>query len=224
MTKARFISACDRFARITAVYPKEPLGWSGYAIALEKIGAYKTSAKAVAMELKTDTKMDAGERGMLAEHEKDLLENPPVTKKKLNESLKGRYTAFAGGSLNGGNGASSIYSFGGQVGKFFTNNLNISLDCSFSSVTHLTTGLGERWFIPLPIPAAISLTAGSRVEYDSTPTTGNGNIGLIVSPGLSFFIGNGSFDIFVDFGVAGAQQGTETFNMGYTFFVGGTGT
>ena len=223
MEKSRFISACDRFARLTAVYPKEPLGWSGYAIALENIGAFKTAAKAVAMELNTDTRMDAGEHALLVQHEKELIENPPVTKKKLNESLKGRYTALADGSLSGGNGASSTYSFGGQVGKFFTNTLNVSLDLSFSSVTHLTTGIGERWFFSLPVPGAVSLTAGSRIEYDSTPSTGTGNVGLLLSPGLSFFIGNGSLDMFVDFGVAGAQKGTETFTMGYTFFFGGAG-
>jgi tetratricopeptide (TPR) repeat protein len=222
MRRSRFITALDRFSRLSALYPKDPLVWSGYAVALEKIGAYKTAAKAVAMELSTDTALEAGERDLLVEHIRELDERPPLEKKKLNEVLQGRYSAFVGGSLNGASGVPLTYSFSAQAGKFFTNYLNLSVDTAYSTSTHLVLGLGERLYVPMPITAPLSLTLGSRVEYDSTPSAaGAGNVGFVASPGLSYFIGTGSFDIFVDLGVAGSQKGTETLSVGYTFLMGG---
>lgn len=221
MAKSRFVSALDRFARLTATYPREPLGWAGYAIALEKVGAYRTSARAVAMEVALDSAIDPLERAEATEHEKDLQAMPPLAAKKFNESLEGRYTAFAGGSLNGGDGASVTGSVRAQLGKFVTHNLNLSADIGYSSLTGFEVGAGERWYFALPLRVPLSLTAGSRVEFDSAPASGSGDVGLILSPGVSWFVGGGSLDLFVDFGVAGAESGTETLSLGYTFYFGG---
>ena len=222
LEKSRFISALDRFARITAVYPKESLGWAGYAVALEKVGAYKTSAKAVGKEIALSPHMDADTQAHLVAHQKDLLELPPLEKKKLNQSLQGRYTAFIGGSLSGGNGTSTTRSLSAQLGKFFTNNLNLSLDFSDSSASNAAIGLGGRLYIPLPVDAPLSLTLGSRLEYDTVAPVGAGHFGWVVSPGLSEFVGTGSLDLFYDYGVSGSQKGTKTLSLGYTFYFGGT--
>jgi hypothetical protein len=221
MSKARFITALDRFARLTAVYPKEPLGWSGYSVALEKVGAYKTASKAAAMELALSPGLDTDARGLIADHISELDAHSPLVQKKLNESLQGRYTAYIGGSLNGASGATSTYAVSGQLGKFFTNNVNLSLDASYSSAFHAIAGLGGRFYLPIPIRVPLSLTLGTRAEYDSIPSSGTSNLGFIVSPGISYFIGAGSFDVFFDIGVAGAQKGTETLSVGYTFLIGG---
>ena len=217
MEKARYISALDRFARITAIYPSEPLGWAGYAIALEKIGAFQTSAKAVAMEMAVSPQMETDTRASLTDYQNDLLALPPVAKKKFSQSLQGRYMAFVGGSYSGGKGAPQSLNLMGQMGKFLTNYFNVSIDYAYSSENGSVYGLGERLYYHLPI----SLTLGSRIEGTSVAAN-ESHLGLVVSPGLSyFFASGGSIDLFYDFGISGSQKNRKTLSLGFTSYFGG---
>ncbi|MEK7747092.1 MAG: hypothetical protein AAB576_10525, partial [Elusimicrobiota bacterium] len=48
----RYLAAAVRFDEITRKRPEEALGWAGYAVALERIGAYRTAAAAAREDIR----------------------------------------------------------------------------------------------------------------------------------------------------------------------------
>jgi len=242
LMQRRYASAVDRFHRMTKKYPSERQAWAGYAIALESIGAYKAAARAVAKDIKLSelsapsVRPDAKTRDMLISHQKELearpaLETPtetPTQKKKANDFLKGRYLVFFGGSVNHTSTTTSdtIINLNARAGKFLTNQFDVGLNASLisgyssSDYNGVSVGISARYLTPLPVTAPLSFTLGTRLQYTPGPTTDKTSIYL--SPGLSYFLSDGSLDLTLDLGLAGPLKNTRTISVGYTMYLGGT--
>lgn len=219
MWQARYATAVDRLAHLTARYPKESMGWAAYSIALEKLGAYRTAAWAAGKEAALATDADAGTRAMLVKRQRELAARAPVGRIKPNEGLSGAYTAFAGGGFNRSSGSTS-YAFNLQAGKFVADRINLSLATGYSNTSRFSIGVTGRYHQPLPGAAPVNLTGGAKVDYLSSAST----LSLLLSPGASYFLRESSIDAFLDIGVLGSQKGVITFSVGYTVYFRGVGT
>jgi len=221
----RFASAAERFAGIVRKYPDEQMSWAGYAIALEKLGAFKTAAKAVAKDLELGKKEDEETRKLLAAHKAELAARGPVEPEpvKLNKMLKGRYLAFFGLNYTH-TGEVSILNLNTRVGKFLTNRIDVGASAGYTSgydnsdYNGLSLGLSGRYSQPLPLSMPLNATAGARLQYQPGPED---NFATVLSPGLSYVLANGSLDLFLDFALSGPQKGTQTLSLGYTIYFGG---
>lgn len=224
----RFVSAAARFDAIVRAYRSAQLPWAGYAIALEKLGAFKAAAKAVAKDIELGERESQETRTLLAEHKTELEARPPVTPaptKKLNKMLKGRYLAFFGLSYIHTE-TDSIFNTQTRLGKFLTNRFDVSAGVGFttgydiSDFNGLNFGIAGRYSKPLPTAMPLNLTASTRLEYQPGPED---NFAIVISPGLSYVLTSGAIDLYVDFSLTGPNKGTQTISMGYTVYFGGAG-
>ena len=149
------------------------------------------------------------------------LETPPKT--KANEMLKGRYLVFFGGSVNHTTSA-TIINLNGRAGKFLTNHIDAAINVglisgnSSSDYNGATFGVSGRYLTPLPIEAPLSFALGARLQYAPGPAD---QTTIYLSPGLSYFLPNGSLDLTLDLGLAGPLKDTKTISVGYTMYLGG---
>jgi tetratricopeptide (TPR) repeat protein len=221
MQRGRYITAADRLGRAVASNPKDPMAWSGYAIALENLGAYHSAARAVAAELYLAGNSSGGEdRRLLEEHKAELERRLPLARPEgIENALAGRYTLFAGGSLSGGNGSDTIFTVQAQAGKFLTNRFNVLLSTGYAKSTGVALSAGGRYYQPLGT-APVRFTAGSRLEFDTGASSDK--LSLIASPGLSWFIRTSSLDLVYDWGLTGSLKGAKTATVGFTMYFGGS--
>jgi tetratricopeptide (TPR) repeat protein len=217
--QARYATAVDRLARLTARHPREPMGWAAYSIALEKLGAYKTSARMAANELPLVSDADPETRALLTERQAELVSRPRAGPLKANEALKGMFTAYAGGGISRASGTTD-YAFNLQAGKFVTDRLNLGVGTGYAKATDFSIGVTGRYHQPIPGETPVNLTGGARIDYVSSPST----FSILLSPGASYFIRESSIDAFLDVGVVGSQKGVVTFSLGYTLYFRGIGT
>lgn len=228
LMQRRYASAVERYHLLTKAYPNEKYVWAGYAIALESIGAYKASAQAVEKDIKLSGKSDEKIREMMISHKKELEARAPLEtpneKKKANSYLKGRYLIFFGGSVN--RTTSDTYvNINGRAGKFLTDHVDVGINAGFitgysnSDYNGLSFGISGRYLTPLPVSAPLSFAIGTRLQYAPSPSSDKTSIYL--SPGLSYFLQNGSIDLTVDLGLAGPLKDTKTISVGYTMYIGG---
>ncbi|MEF3280664.1 MAG: tetratricopeptide repeat protein [Elusimicrobiota bacterium] len=228
MRQSRYASAIDAFGRIIKKWPDEYMGYSGYAIALEKIGAYKTASKAVEMAVllmkKNGKPINIIRK--FSEYGEELKNKPPLVEKKLkdiNMALKGKYFAFAGGNFTHTE-TDSVFNINTRLGKFITNNFDLSLNLGFttgyeiSDYNGLSIGVSGRLNKPITQYSPIRLTAAARLALEPSPED---NFSFILSPGLSYFTPSGSIDVFVDFNLTGPYKGTQVLSIGYTTYFGG---
>jgi tetratricopeptide (TPR) repeat protein len=226
LLQRRYASSVDRYSRLTKKYPREHYVWAGYAIALESIGAYKAASQAVAKDIELSKDADEKTRNMMLAHKKELEERPalaPHEKAKANEMLEGRYLVFFGGSISHMTD-DTIINISGRAGKFLTNNFDIGINAglisgnSNSDYNGVSLGLSARYLTPLPVAAPLSFVMGARVQYAPAPSD---QTTIYASPGLSYFLENGSIDLTVDFGLSGPLKDTRTVSLGYTMYLGG---
>lgn len=222
----RYASAAARFAAIVRAYPDEQLPWAGYAITLEKLGAFKAAAKAVEKDIKLGKGDDQETVALRTEHKSELEARPPVTYNpapKLNEMLKGRYLAFLGLNYTHTE-AASIINLNTRLGKFLTNRIDAGATAGFTSgyddsdYNGLSFGVSGRYNKPLPVSLPLSFTSGARLEYRPGPEN---NFAVVLSPGLSYVLANGALDLYLDFALTGPSKGTQTISLGYTIYFGG---
>ncbi|MBI4655640.1 MAG: hypothetical protein HY746_02715 [Elusimicrobia bacterium] len=220
MAQKRYAQSIVMFDRVCRIAPDKSLCHAGYAIALEKIGAYKTSA----IEAKKDLELSES-----AEHKKTAsayiaeLENRPRLKypEMSKARFKGRYLAHLGGSLNR-NSQGTLYSFRGRAGKFITDRLDISANIALdggnsdSDYNGLAIGAGLRYNAPVKF-APFNATFGAKIERVPGP---DDNLIFFVSPGASYFMKESSIDLFVDFALSGPYNGSNTISLGYTVYFG----
>ena len=227
MLQRRYVSAADRFHRLTEVYPKERLAWAGYSIALENLGAYKAAAKAVAQDVALRaSSADAKALQLAQNHQKELESRPPFSTeqpKKAADTLKGRYLAFFGGNFTHTSGQ-SLTNLNGRLGKFLTNRIDVGANAGWITgnsnhdLNGLTAGISGRYNTPIVNDFPLNLTAAARVEYDPAPSD---NLALILSPGLSHFTQSGSIDLYLDYALTGPIKHSATLSLGYTAYFGG---
>jgi len=222
----RYASAAARFAAIVRAYPDEQLPWAGYAIVLEKLGAFKAAAKAVEKDLKLGKEEDPETVNLRTEHKAELEARPPVTYNpapKVNEMLKGRYLAFLGLNYSHTE-ATSIVNLNTRLGKFLTNRIDAGATAGFTSgyddsdYNGLSFGVSGRYNKPLPVSMPLNFTAGARFEYQPGPEN---NFAIVLSPGLSYVLANGALDLYLDLALTGPSKGTQTISLGYTIYFGG---
>ena len=228
ISQRRFASAAVHFAAIVRAYPEEQRPWAGYAIVLEKLGAFKAAAKAVEKDLKLGKQEDPETVKLLTEHKAELEARSPVTytpAPKLNEMLKGRYLSFFGLSYNHSE-ATSIFNLNTRMGKFLTNRFDVGATAGLTSgyddkdYNGLSFGVSGRYNKPLPVSMPLNLTAGARFEYQPGP---NDNFAMVLTPGLSYVLANGALDLYLDFSLTGPNKGSQTLSLGYSVYFGGAG-
>lgn len=229
MLQRRFYTAVDRFQRLAAGHPNEPRVYAGYAIALEKIGAYRKAARAVARSMELEGPALTGEKRDDFESHKQELEARPQAPppsvslaKRANRTLKGRYLAFVGGNINR-TARNTVSNLNTRVGKFFTNRFDAGVTAGYTAgnipkkYRGASFGLAGRYHQPLPVPAPLNATFGSRVEYQPRPDK---KTAVIVSPGLSWVQETGSLDLFYEYGISGRLKKTSSISLGYTVYFG----
>lgn len=220
----RYVTASDRLMRLTREYPESAVAWAGYSLPLEKLGAYKTAAAAVAKDRelsKGDSEADVNAKSA---HQSELEARPPFqvqiapVEEKPKNSLKDRVFLFLGGNLSRYSEISS-YSINMRTGRFITEVFDVAVDAGYTKGSGgLDSGGSIRWRIPLWHEAPLSLTAGSRIMYTASS---QGGFSAIASPGISLFTGAGAIDISWDAGLQGPMVGTRTISAGYTAYFGG---
>jgi hypothetical protein len=192
----------------------------GYALALERLGAYKAAAAAASknLSLYKDPEPQAITRAFI----EDLNKRPALKLSSGDKpTFKGRYLLFAGGSLNRSDDR-TYYSFSTRVGKFLSERLDVSASAALnggnevSDYNGLTLGAVGRYNTPLSF-APFNLTLAAKGERIPAPEK---NFTFLLSPGLSYFIKDSSIDLFFDVAMTGPYSGSVTLSLGYTIYFG----
>ena len=221
MAQRRYVQAVIMFDSLCKANPRVARCWAGYAISLEKTGAYKAAARAVAADMALTDSTE--HRTMAAEYKAQLEKQPPLEYNSLKLSLKGRYLAYVGGGLNSSSGQ-DIYNINTRVGKFLNDRFDASVTAGLSGgyatqdYNGISLGISGRYNTPLPIAMPLNATLATKIERIPQPSD---SIALVLSPGLSYFMDAGSIDLFWDLAVAGTYKGSSTFSIGYTVYFGG---
>jgi len=221
LAQKRLAEAAVLLDRLCRVWPGNARYRVGYAMALEKLGAYKAAAAQARrdMELSESPERKAVAAAFAAELEK----RPPLKYHATPvNTLKGRYLAYLGGSLNRAD-SRTTYALNGRVGKFISERLDVSANAGInnsnanSDYNGLTLGTALRYNLPLGFEP-ISATLAAKAERIPAPDK---NLTMLLSPGLTYFTRAGSLDWFLDIALSGAYSGSVTMSMGYTIYFGG---
>ncbi len=220
MSQKRYVTAIVRFSKLIKEYPRESAIWQGYAIALEKLGVYKSSIKAVEQYIALETDKESKKIGF---NYKEMLERrSPIkpTEDKLN--LKGRYLVYVGGGLNHFEN-DTVYNFNFRVGKYLANYFDASMSGGYragydnSDYNGLSLGAVGRFNFGLPVNEPVNFTLAGKMER--IPAADE-NFIFLISPGFSYFLKDSSVDLYFDMAFAGAYKGSTTLSVGYTVYFG----
>ncbi len=221
MAQRRYAQTAVQYNDLCKAFPAEARCHVGYALALERLGAYKTAA--VEAKKNLDIYKGPDQRRVTEAFISDLSKRPPLKfTNKDKPTLKGRYLLFAGGGLSRADGR-TLYSFNSRVGRFVSERLDISAEAGINGGNEvkdyngLKLGAAARYNTPLP-SVPLYLTLAAKVDRVPAP---NKNFSFLLSPGLSYFTGDSSIDLFFDMAFAGAYKGSVTLSLGYTIYFGG---
>jgi tetratricopeptide (TPR) repeat protein len=196
--------------------------YAGYAIALERLGAYKAAAAQAKKSLEL---AQTSERKYVAAAYIAVLEQRPPLKYSAalpEKPFKGRWLAFLGGSLDRADN-NTAYAFSGRAGKFISERLDIAANAALnggnpvSDYNGPTIGVSARYNEPLSF-APLNGTMALKIERIPSPDK---DLAFIISPGLSYFLKDSSIDLFWDLALAGTYSGSVTMSLGYTIYFGG---
>lgn len=221
MAQGRYAQSAVLLDRLCKKEPDNARCYAGYALALEKLGAYKSAAAQARKNLELS---QAQERKSVAEaYIRNLEKRQPLKYSTSPEQpLKGRYLAFFGGALNRASGETT-FSFSSRVGKFVSDRVDISANMAInggnpvSDYNGLTLGVGGRYNEPLGF-APVNGTLAVKLERVPAPDK---NLTFLISPGLSYFLRDSSVDLFWDLALSGTYSGSVTMSLGYTVYFGG---
>lgn len=220
LAQKRYAQGAVLLDRLCKAMPENARCFAGYALALEKLGCFKSAAAQALRnkELAASPERKAAASAYAADLEKrqPLKYSAPVVK-----PLKGRYLAFLGGSLDRADGETT-YAFSSRAGRFISERLDISLNAALnggnpiSDYNGITLGAGVRGNAPLGF-APLNATLAAKIERVPAPED---NLALILSPGFSYFMADSSIDLFWDLALAGQYGGSVTMSLGYTVYFG----
>jgi hypothetical protein len=221
MSQGRYAQSAVLLDRLCRKQSDNARCYAGYALALEKLGAYKSAAAQARKNLELS---QTPERKSVAEAYIENLEKRQPLKYSagVEQPLKGRYLAFFGGGLNRTNGETT-YSFSSRAGKFVSDRVDISANAAISGgnpvedYNGLTLGVGGRYNEPLGF-APVNGTLAAKLERVPAPDK---NLTFLISPGLSYFLRDSSVDLFWDLALSGPYSGSVTMSLGYTVYFGG---
>lgn len=222
MTQKRYAESAVAFDRLCRANTDKGQCYAGYAIALERLGAYRSAAEEAR---KDEALTDVPEHKAVAQAYIDGLAKREPLKYGVppEKGLKGRYLAYVGGNASSSAGADAIYTLNWRVGKFISDRMDLSLNGGYtagyesSDYNGLTLGCSARYNAPLAF-LPLNWTLGGKAERVPAPEDG---LTLLVSPGLSYFMRDSSVDVYLDIALAGAYKGSRTLSVGYTFYFGG---
>lgn len=221
MSQKRYAQGAVLMDRLCKKLPENPRCYAGYALSLEKLGAYKaaTAQARKNREFSKTPERKAAAASYAAALEKRLPLNFPTT---IEQPLKGRYLAFMGGSFNRADG-NNTYSFGSRAGKFISERIDVAANAGLSGgnplsdYNGLTLGVTGRYNEPLGF-APLNGTLAVKIERVPAPDK---NLTFLLSPGLSYFMRDSSIDLFWDLALSGPYGGSVTMSLGYTIYFGG---
>jgi tetratricopeptide (TPR) repeat protein len=220
VAQKRYAESAVLYYRLSRKMPGNARVHAGYAISLEKLGAYK----AAAAEAKKDLELTPSpeHKTVAAAYIAGLEKHLPLKFTVEKVTLKGRYLAYLGGNITRTDG-SSTKSFSGRLGRFISERVDISADVALyggnavSDYNGLTLGVSGRYNEPLDF-LPLNWTFATKLERVPAP---DHNTTFLLSPGLSYFTDSGSLDMYMDFALSGAFHGSRTLSLGYTVYFGG---
>jgi hypothetical protein len=220
LAQKRYAQGAMLLDRLCKAMPENARCAAGYALALEKLGCFKTAAAQARRN--RDLAASPERKAAAAAYAADLEKRPPLKySAPAGKLLKGRYLAFLGGSLDRADGETT-YAFSSRAGRFVSERLDISFNAALnggnpiSDYNGLTLGAGLRGNAPLGF-APLNGTLAAKVERVPAPED---NLALILSPGFSYFMADSSIDLFWDLALAGQYGGSVTMSVGYTVYFG----
>lgn len=222
MPQKRYAQSVVLFDRLCRRLVDNARCYAGYAIALERLGAYK--AAAVQARKNLELSQSPERKSIAADYVSDLEKRPPLKYSSAlpKKPLKGRWLAFLGGSLDRADD-NTTYAFSSRAGKFLSERLDIAANAALSGgnpvrdYNGLTIGFSARYNEPLSF-APVNGTLALKIERIPAPDK---NLAFIISPGLSYFLKDSSVDLFWDVALAGTYSGSVTMSLGYTIYFGG---
>lgn len=220
MAQRRYAESAVLYDRLCARVPDNARCYAGYAISLEKLGAYRSAAGEAKKDMRLTTSPE--HRAVAAAYAADLEKRPPLRFSQEKITMKGRYLAFLGGNVTRSGGATTG-SVSGRLGRFLSERVDVSANASLncgnadSDYNGVTLGLGGRYNAPLAL-LPLNWTFAAKLERVPAPED---NTTFLLSPGLSYFTVSGSLDLYLDFALSGAFSGSRTLSMGYTVYFGG---
>ena len=238
LSQLRLASTAARFASIVRAYPAAQLPWAGYAISLEKLGAFKAAARAVERDIELGAKEVPETLTLLEEHKAELEARPPVTYSpppNPNENLKGRYLFFFGlnrvhteteDSVTGYTIKNDVTTLQTRVGLFLTNRFDLGATVGSTSGYEnkdnngMSYGISGRYSQPMFRSKSFNGTAGLRLEHQLAGQKGKNDI--VLSPGFSYVLASGSLDLYLDYPLTGQYKDIRTLSLGYTVYFGGS--
>ncbi len=220
MRQKRYVESAVLYDRLCKKYSSEARCHAGYAISLEKMGAYR----AAAAEAKKDLALTQAEGHVevAQAYITDMESRAPLKFTPEKVTLKGRYLAYLGGNITRSDGNSTT-SVNARLGRFISERVDVSLNAGFSGgnvyedYNGLTLGVSGRYNEPLNF-LPLNWTMSCKLERVPAPDS---NTTVLVSPGLSYFTPSGSLDMYLDFALAGSFKGSRTLSLGYTIYFGG---
>jgi hypothetical protein len=220
MAQKRYAESAVLYDRLCAKFPDNARCHAGYAICLEKLGAYRSAAA----EAKRDLALNSSQEHKLVAQAyiSDLEKRQPLKFSGEQLTLKGRYLAYLGGGLSRAGGVTTT-SVNGKLGRFLSERVDVSADAGYSggNVAHayngLTLGVSGRYNEPL-VFLPLNWTLAAKLERVPAP---DHNTTTLLSPGLSYFTFSGSLDMYVDLALSGPFHGSRTLSLGYTVYFGG---
>ena len=220
MAQKRYAESAVLYDRLVKKLPDNARAHAGYAISLEKLGAYKSAAAEAKKDLELTPSPE--HKPVAAAYIADLEKTPPLkfTAEKL--ALKGRYLAFLGGNITRSNGGSTT-ALNGRLGRFISERVDVSANAALNggNANHdyngFTLGVSGRYNEPLDF-LPLNWTFATKLERVPAP---DHNTTFLLSPGLSYFTASGSLDMYMDFALSGAFHGSRTLSLGYTVYFGG---
>lgn len=221
MTQKRYAESAVLYDRLCAKFKDDARCRAGYAVCLEKLGAYKSAAA----EVKKDLALSASpeHQAVARAYISDLENRPPFKPGTPKPSLKGRYLAYLGGNVTRSEG-STLTSLNGRLGRFLSERVDMAANLGFSAgndesdYNGLTLGVSGRYNKPLSF-LPLNWTLAAKLERVPAP---DHNTTFLLSPGLSYFTYSGSLDLYLDFALSGPFHGSRTLSLGYTVYFGGS--
>jgi len=222
MAQKRYAQSAVLFDRLCKRLADNARCYAGYAIALERLGAYKAAAGQARKNLELSRTSER--KSAAAAYIANLEKRPSLKYSSVlpGKPLKGRWLAFMGGSLDRSDD-NTTYAFSGRAGKFLGERLDIAANAALNGgnpvadYNGLTLGVSARYNEPLSF-APLNGTLAAKIERIPAPDK---NLAFVISPGMSYFLKDSSVDLFWDLALAGKYSGSVTMSLGYTIYFGG---